>query len=82
MSPTVFREAGYRFFFFSREEIRMHVHITSETGEAIERYRILSEVHYDGVISSPDAIRFSGGAIPNHNLYCSSINTQSLGLHR
>ncbi|MBV6448469.1 DUF4160 domain-containing protein [Nitrosomonas sp.] len=34
MSPTVFREAGYRFFFFSREETRMHVHITSETGEA------------------------------------------------
>jgi len=22
MSPTVFREAGYRFFFFSREETR------------------------------------------------------------
>ena len=23
MSPTVFREDGYRFFFFSREETRM-----------------------------------------------------------
>lgn len=34
MSPTVFKEAGYRFFFFSREETRIHVHITSETGEA------------------------------------------------
>ena len=34
MSPTVFREAGYRFFFFSREEPRMHVHIISEDGEA------------------------------------------------
>jgi hypothetical protein len=34
MSPTVFKEAGYRFFFFSREEIRMHVHIVSEDGEA------------------------------------------------
>ena len=26
MSPTIFREGGYRFFFFSREEPRMHVH--------------------------------------------------------
>ncbi len=34
MSPTVFREAGYRFFFFSREEERMHVHIVSGSGEA------------------------------------------------
>ena len=34
MSPTVFRENGYRFFFFSREEDRMHVHITSGDGEA------------------------------------------------
>jgi hypothetical protein len=25
MSPTLFREKGYRFFFFSREELRMHV---------------------------------------------------------
>ena len=34
MSPTVFRESGYRFFFFSREESRMHVHILSGDGEA------------------------------------------------
>ena len=34
MSPTVFRERGYRFFFFSREEDRMHVHILSGDGEA------------------------------------------------
>lgn len=34
MSPTVFKEAGYRFFFFSREEARMHIHIVSEDGEA------------------------------------------------
>ncbi|MEH6608803.1 MAG: DUF4160 domain-containing protein [Halioglobus sp.] len=26
MSPTVFRERGYRFYFFSREETRKHVH--------------------------------------------------------
>ncbi len=34
MSPTVFRDSGYRFFFFSREENRMHVHILSGDGEA------------------------------------------------
>ena len=34
MSPTVFKEKGYRFFFFSREESRMHVHVVSGDGEA------------------------------------------------
>jgi hypothetical protein len=34
MSPTVFKENGYRFFFFSSEEPRMHVHIVSGNGEA------------------------------------------------
>lgn len=34
MSPTVLKEKGYRFFFFSREESRMHVHVISGDGEA------------------------------------------------
>ncbi|MEX1080380.1 MAG: DUF4160 domain-containing protein [Halofilum sp. (in: g-proteobacteria)] len=34
MSPTVFRENGYRFFFFSREEARIHVHVISAIGES------------------------------------------------
>lgn len=34
MSPTVFRVKGYRFYFLSNEEDRMHVHITCEEGEA------------------------------------------------
>jgi len=34
VSPTVFRERGYRFFFFSREEPRIHVHVMSGSGEA------------------------------------------------
>lgn len=33
MSPTIFRESGYRFFFFSREESRPHVHVYSPDGE-------------------------------------------------
>lgn len=32
--PTVFRERGYRFYFFSREELRMHVHVQHADGEA------------------------------------------------
>jgi len=34
MSPTVFREKGYRFYFFSLEEDRMHVHIACSDGDA------------------------------------------------
>lgn len=34
MSPTVFRYKGYRFFFFSREEERMHIHVIHAEGEA------------------------------------------------
>jgi len=34
MSPTVFRVKNYRFFFFSREEPRMHIHVSSPEGEA------------------------------------------------
>lgn len=33
MSPTVFKWKGYRFFFFSREERRAHVHVSSPEGE-------------------------------------------------
>jgi len=34
MAPTVFREGSYRFFFFSREETRIHVHVSHPDGEA------------------------------------------------
>lgn len=34
VSPTILRYKGYRLFFFSREEKRMHVHISCATGEA------------------------------------------------
>ena len=33
MSPTVFREGRYRFYFNSREEDRLHVHVESAEGE-------------------------------------------------
>jgi len=34
MSPTVFRSKGYRFYFLSREETRIHIHVECEKGEA------------------------------------------------
>ena len=34
MSPTIFRDGSLRFYFFSREELRMHVHVKSPDGEA------------------------------------------------
>lgn len=34
MSPTVFREGSFRFFFFSREEARIHIHVAHTDGEA------------------------------------------------
>jgi len=34
MSPTVFRYKEYRFYFFSREEERIHVHVHCARGEA------------------------------------------------
>ncbi|MCX7117724.1 MAG: DUF4160 domain-containing protein [Legionellales bacterium] len=34
MTPTVFKYKSYRFFFFSREETRKHIHVICEDGEA------------------------------------------------
>jgi len=34
VSPTIFRQKGFRFFFFSREESRFHVHVYHVEGEA------------------------------------------------
>lgn len=34
MSPTLFRDRRFRFFFFSREETRIHVHVSHPSGEA------------------------------------------------
>ena len=32
--PTVFRYGEFRFYFFSREETRRHIHVSSTNGEA------------------------------------------------
>jgi len=34
MSPSVFRYKNAKFYFFSREESRMHIHVLTPDGEA------------------------------------------------
>ncbi len=34
MSPTIYRDNSYRFFFNSREESRMHIHVSTPKGVA------------------------------------------------
>ena len=34
MAPTVLREGSFRLFFFSREEPRIHIHVSHTDGEA------------------------------------------------
>lgn len=56
MSPTVFRHKNFRFFFFSREETRMHVHVHCPEGEAkFWLEPIVALVHYQGL--SPRALK-------------------------
>ena len=45
MSPTIHREGGYRFFFFSREESRPHVHVYS-TGPHVHVYSTDGEAKF------------------------------------
>jgi hypothetical protein len=42
MSPTIHREKGYRFHFFSREETKAHVHVISASGEV--KYWLTPEI--------------------------------------
>ncbi len=42
MSPTVFRYKNFRFFFFSREERKIHIHVYCPDGEA--KYWIEPEI--------------------------------------
>lgn len=42
MSPTIFRKNGYRFFFFSREESRPHIHVICTDGEV--KYWLVPEI--------------------------------------
>lgn len=43
MAPTVVRDGSFRLFFFSREEPRIHVHVSHPDGEA--KFWLTPSVH-------------------------------------
>jgi hypothetical protein len=45
VSPTVLRVRGFRFYFFSREEPRAHVHVQHADGEAKFWIEPAAELH-------------------------------------
>lgn len=53
--PTVFRFEGYRFYFFSREEERKHIHVSSAEGEA--------KIWIEPVIEVAKSVNFSSSEL-------------------
>ncbi|MGC1377793.1 MAG: DUF4160 domain-containing protein [Anaerolineales bacterium] len=48
MSPTIYREGQYRFYFNSNEESRQHVHVEGQNGKAkfwLEPILALADYH-------------------------------------
>ena len=43
MTPTIIRDGQFRLFFFSREDLRVHVHVSHPDGEA--KFRPTPWVH-------------------------------------
>jgi hypothetical protein len=43
MAPTIVRDGQFRLFFFSREELRVHVHVSHPDGEA--KFWLTPSVH-------------------------------------
>lgn len=80
MSPTVFRMKGYRFYFLSNEEDRIHIHVTSEHGEAkfwIEPLISLAVYHgYSG-----ERLREIQGIIEERNNEIISAWHKHFGIH-
>lgn len=60
MSPTIFRVGRFRFFFFSREERRPHVHVDSADGEAKFWLEPLGELAVNHGLSQRDVREIQG----------------------
>jgi len=43
MAPTIVRDGQFRLFFFSQEELRVHVNVSHPDGEA--KFRLTPSVH-------------------------------------
>lgn len=65
MAPTVLRDGQFRFFFFSREEPRIHVHVAHPDGEA--KFWLTPDVHLAlSVGLNPRQLREAQGIITTH----------------
>jgi hypothetical protein len=69
VSPVIFREKGFRFFFFSREESRKHIHVRSADGEA--------KFWLEPEIELAEAYRFNGSQLKTIEIQSGSV-TMSL----
>lgn len=65
MSPTVLREGGFRFYFFSREEPRAHVHACCSDGEAKFWLEPVVELAQNYGLNGPQ-LRAAEGLIRKH----------------
>jgi hypothetical protein len=65
MSPTIHRAGGFRYFFFSREETRVHVHVSHPDGEA--KFWLLPDVRLaENRGLSPHQVRIAERFIKNN----------------
>ncbi len=65
MAPTIVRDGQFRLFFFSREESRIHVHVSHADGEA--KFWLTPTVHLATNIGlSPSQIRQAQVVVEAH----------------
>jgi hypothetical protein len=56
VSPTVFHDGPFRFFFFSREETRVHIHVQSVDAEPEAAEHVALFVHGEDGMPAGDPI--------------------------
>lgn len=65
MAPTIVRDGPFRLFFFSREESRIHVHVSHPGGEA--KFWLTPDVHLAVNIGlSPVQVRQAQAVVSAH----------------
>ena len=65
MAPTIVRDGQFRLYFFSREEARIHVHISHAAGEA--KFWLTPSVHLAKSVGlSPIQIRQAQAIVEAH----------------
>lgn len=78
MSPTVARDGQFRLFFFSREETRIHIHLSHPDGEA--KFWLTPAVHLavnDGL--SATQLKQAQAAVERHLMEIENAWRQHFG---